>query len=34
MRNGHHNTGHQIAGLFAENQTGEAIRLLIKTSRL
>ena len=31
MRNGHHNIGHQISGLFAENQTEKAIRLLIES---
>jgi len=31
MRNGHHNIGHQIAGLFAENETEKAIRLLIES---
>jgi len=31
MRNGHHNIGHQIAGLFAENKIEKAIRLLIES---
>jgi len=31
MRNGHHNIGHQIAGLFADNKIETAIRLLIES---